>query len=56
MICYWGLGMGMGIPVFKAAWSGCGVGMIISFILVLVISKFTTPPPKEYLDKLFAKS
>ena len=56
MICYWGIGIGMGVPVFKAAWSGCGVGLIVSFILVFAISKFTEPPPKEYLDRLFAKS
>ena len=56
MISYFVFGVYLEIPICLVPWFGCGIGLIVSFILTFAVSAFTEPPPKEYLDKLFAKN
>lgn len=54
IVCYYVLGGWMGIEMFEVSWAGTGVGIILNFIVLVVISFLTKPLPDEYLDKLYA--
>jgi Na+/proline symporter len=56
VISYFIGGAALGITICKVPWFGAGLGMISSFGLAVIISLFTKPLPKEYLDPLYLKT
>ncbi len=55
VFCYYVLGGMLGIEVFNIAWAGTGVGIILNFVALIVISLFTEPLPQEHLDQIFGE-
>ncbi|WP_160112390.1 sodium:solute symporter family protein [Salicibibacter kimchii] len=49
------VGLGMGSELFLVPWAAAGVATIVSTTLIIVISFFTKPMDKSYVEKLFAK-
>lgn len=49
------VGLGMGNEFFEVPWAAAGISTIVSTVLIVVISLFTEPMEKEYVDSLFKK-
>jgi len=54
LICYFVIGKGMGVVFFTVPWAGSTVALIIGFVVTIVVSLFTEPPPEEHLNKIFS--